>query len=201
MEIVSVLSALIAALSALAAIRSSRRALELERQANLHASEANLHIEKANTVGVKSWTDQYFFNVREWADEGCNNIAKAIHLNDIEDKQERVKQSIAIKAALSALIDRGRWYFPNQWQEEIGTNKETAYRGIRQKVLDPLVYSYDLIKKPSSVKNGLNEGELVSLQRRFVSRVQEVLDPRKRDEEVAEILRQFEVSEKLREAK
>ena len=99
---------------------------------------------------------------------------------------------------LSSLIDTGRWYFPNQWTDDYGTHKEPAYRGMRQPVLDYVVEAYDLLKDSHSTES--LRAELIAAQREFVSHIQEVLDPRKREQEIKKILVEFEASERLRNA-
>src|SRR3546814_5379018 len=51
-----------------------------------------------------------------------------------------------ILARLSALLDSGRWYFPNRHAEQIGSHKPAAYRGLRQPVLDAIFAAYDCIR-------------------------------------------------------
>ena len=98
---------------------------------------------------------------------------------------------------LSSAIDRGRWFFPNQWNDEIGLHKEPAYRGLRQPILDHLVAAYDLVKNMKAATDGASVSDLVHYQRCFVSEVQQVLNPRRRNEEVERVNKQFTISEKL----
>jgi hypothetical protein len=49
-------------------------------------------------------------------------------------------------ARLSAMIDKGRLFFPNFSHDVVGTDKPLAFRGHRQAILDRLVEIYDLIK-------------------------------------------------------
>ena len=80
-------------------------------------------------------------------------------------------------AELSALIETGRFYFPNIDQHDnFGANKPLAYRGYRNVVLDFLVYEYQLFDREDSNKY-VEHAE--SLQRLFTSYVYQYLDPKK----------------------
>jgi predicted component of type VI protein secretion system len=196
-DIFTALGVVVAGLAALLAGYFSRKTLEYSSRAEGFALTANEHADHANILSAHTWLDQYLCNVRAWADEACECISMAIHSKHLEES----RRSEALFTALhkiSALIDRGRWFFPNQWSDEYGKDKEPAYRGIRQPILDQLVESYDLIKEIQ--KSGSFEYVLLLThsQRLFVSEVQQVLDPRRRNEEVQRIYQQFAISEKLR---
>jgi len=84
---------------------------------------------------------------------------------------------------LSALIDQGRMYFPNQAPESKGRDKPSAYQGQRQIILTVLVRIYDLVMKFDA--NGADGDskkvvrEFSDYRRRFVSEAQLALDPRR----------------------
>ncbi|MFZ4288557.1 hypothetical protein [Variovorax sp. HJSM1_2] len=184
-------SSALAVVFAIVARRATKEADICQREAvELSKKNAEL-LEKQHQLELRTWTDQYFISVREWANEVACAASEAIHICDHLD----VPRKLDIQIRLSALIDTGRWYFPNQWKDDYGTEKYPAYRGIRQPVLDCVVATYDLIGDASASKE-----QLVAVQREFVSHIQEALDPRKRDEEIKRILREFEQSERLRNA-
>jgi hypothetical protein len=84
---------------------------------------------------------------------------------------------------LSASIDKGRLYFPNFEHDSHGAEKEAAFRGIRQPILDRLVEIYDLVKDiDANVANQIEavRQPLMSKKRAFVSEVQSAVDPRRR---------------------
>ncbi len=83
----------------------------------------------------------------------------------------------------------GRWYFPNRDHDKKGKNKEPAYRGVRQPCLDWVVFAYDIFADQQNTV-GARE-QLVSCQRHFVSCIQEVLDPRSREEAIERVLTDF----------
>jgi hypothetical protein len=190
------LATAVAIISAVVAARSSKAADRHQEEAAQHAKRSAELLEKEHQLKLREWTDQYFNSVRIWAEHVCYAISEATHVIEHPELNGDLKRPILIR--LSSLIDTGRWYFPNQWTDDYGTHKEPAYRGIRQPVLDCLVKAYDLLKDSQPTEN--SKAELIATQREFVSYVQEVLDPRQREQEIKKILVEFEVSERLRNA-
>lgn len=184
-------STALAVVLAVVAHRASKEADKYQKEAAELSKKNTELLERQHNLELRAWTDQYFTSVREWANEVCCGVSEAIHTIGSEDEQRR----LSIQIRLSALIDTGRWYFPNQWKDDYGTHKEPAYRGIRQPVLDCVVDAYRLLEAADASKEGL-----VAAQREFVSHIQEALDPRKREEEIKRILKEFEQSERLRNA-
>lgn len=85
-------------------------------------------------------------------------------------------------AKLSALIECGRFYFPNiDKNDSYGMEKPLAYRGYRNITLDYLVFFYDIVNKESYVNYSKH---LEHLQKLFTSRIFEVLSPNKHNKEV-----------------
>lgn len=81
-------------------------------------------------------------------------------------------------ARLSALIEQGRFYFPNiDKGDGFGAEKPPAYRGYRNLALDFLVASYNLLHEDPS-----NEAsrKLELLQRHFTSIVFQLVRPKSR---------------------
>ncbi|MFN4311323.1 MAG: hypothetical protein ACK4FK_12120 [Ferrovibrio sp.] len=151
--------------------------------------------EKQHQLKLKSWTEQYFSDVRNWAEQVCGLISEGCHI--VNHPNENEERAFDVLIRLSALIDTGRWYFPNQWSDEYGTHKPAAYRGLRQPVLDCLVDAYDCLASDEAMDK---KSRLIEIQRDFVSHIQTVLDPRKREHEITKVLKEFEVSERLRNA-
>jgi hypothetical protein len=80
-------------------------------------------------------------------------------------------------ACLSALIEQGRFFFPNIEKPDFGSEKPPAYRGYRNLALDFLVASYNLLHEKVS-KNANDKLEL--MQRHFTSIVFELVRPHDR---------------------
>lgn len=213
--IISGSGAIISALAALAAIRSGHSARHEAREANESAnraqSEANRVANDAARLQALDWTSQYFVAVRIWGDEVTLTISEAMHLSCIRDNEHRELKWNEVRARLSALIDTGRWYFPNKYEGQVGTEKPAAYRGLRRRVLDSVVASYAATPKspafydPDKATNDpatqAAYDTLEKCKRIFVSEIQEVLNPRHREEQVAEVERKFEISDQMKKPK
>ena len=102
------------------------------------------------------------------------------------------------RMTLSALCDRGKWFFPNKFEEQHGTHKEPAYRGIRRRILDHLVSAYKALPKCPSYGDFGSRDSLVASQRAFVSEVQTVLNPRHREQQVSAVVERFGIAEQMR---
>jgi hypothetical protein len=85
-------------------------------------------------------------------------------------------------AKLSSLIEVGRFYFPNkQSKDGYGSKKESAYQGNRDAALDFLVFSYDILRRDNPETH---VELLLKFSRGFTSRVFDVLNPRKHNEQL-----------------
>jgi hypothetical protein len=203
-DIFTALGVVVAGLAALLAGYYSKKTLQYSQCAERSAQEANDHSVHANVLSANTWLDQYMTNVRLWADEGCECISVAIHAVHGDDSRRDELLLTSIQK-LSSLVDRGRWFFPNLWADEYGQNKEPAFRGLRQPILDCLMDAHYAVKRLYELKQNddieqENDAvhELVHCQRIFVSEVQQVLNPRRREREIERITEQFAISEKLR---
>lgn len=195
---------LISGLAALAAIFAG---LEARKAASKAAETALIAQEQANQLQALDWTTQYFADVRRWGDEVTDAISAAIHLFYIVDKQQRASDWNNVRARLSALADRGRWYFPNDLERQYGLEKPPAYRGRRREILDHIVDAYDAVPMaPGFYEIGGDNNDsttsdsydvLVRCQRAFVSEVQTVLNPRHREEQRKVVEQHFDLSDKM----
>ena len=88
------------------------------------------------------------------------------------DGSDNRKRELLVR--LSALIEQGRFYFPNIKQQEYGLDKPPAYRGYRNLALDFLVASYRLHQKPPSAKLAI---QAKHLQQLFTSVIYEIVRP------------------------
>ncbi|WP_156966934.1 MULTISPECIES: hypothetical protein [Paraburkholderia] len=154
--------------------------------------------EHANEIAYNAWIDQYFDGVRIWADEVSNTIQMGLHVGKLAPSKDRDERLLSIRATLASLTDRGRWHFPNEWQEKYGTHKAPAYRGFRQPVVTSVVRAYQVLQKIDSLPDGALNELMVKHQREFVSAIQEVLDPRSRANEAQRIIKRFADVERMR---
>src|SRR5260370_37839018 len=88
----------------------------------------------------------YFASLRAWADQITDLLSEAIHFAELDPQRCAdggcFEQRNRIRVALSSLIDRGRFFFPNLHTDQHGQHKERAFQGYRQEVLNSLVAAY-----------------------------------------------------------
>ncbi len=118
-NIIGIISAIIAVISALVSAYFSHRSI--------------LSSERARR-------QQYFSELRQWADEVTGVLSRASHLCKYTSVSElKTGDVVLLMTELSSLIDRGRWFFPNIIPNKYGQDKPEASKGIRQVTLTRLV--------------------------------------------------------------
>ena len=138
----------------------------------------------ALVIGLLAWRQnstkmkvQWVFKVQEWGTECINILSEAEHLR-LMDRHESDyhlrKQKVLFR--LSALIDRGRLLFNNVEKKAYGKYKYPAYRGLRPKILDPLVAYYKSLEEPQ-VHESVVSIRLNKWRRYFVSVLQDEAGP------------------------
>lgn len=125
----------------------------------------------------------------EWGSEAIDSLADAIALAELcrthlpESEIETRKSAIA--ARISALVDKGRLFFPNIDPEARGVDKEHAYRGSRPPILDAMMYAYYEVRGLSRSRgpSPMDTAQFIfDCRRLLVSELQGHLDPRRQDE-------------------
>lgn len=163
--VLTLVSAFVAVVSALVArgeTRRQRRIQEEQLRAQLDSASLAWGTEAIETMGE------------------AIRLAQSVHLREGEFKSQRLD----IAGRLSALVDRGRLFFPNVDAKTHGTDREAAYRGNRPPILDALVYAYyeTLRLGEGSVRADDSAAFLTRCRRFLVSELQVHLDPRRLDE-------------------
>lgn len=126
-----------------------------------------------------------------WAGEVIERLADAHRL--IRERRDGAMtdetfylQRSEMRARISALLDRGRIFFPNAPLEgDTQGDKEHAFRGKRQPALDAINRCYRVVSDSGKKDSfDLSEGvrRIVSERRLFVSEVFKEIDPRRRRE-------------------
>lgn len=127
-------------------------------------------------VSVETFKFNNDTQLMNWANRVVAAMAEAYHLTDKTDVH-------ALATTLSALIDEGRWYFPNKGKKETDNEKPGAYRGNRQVVLDHIVAVYDaVVAMPNADEQAWHKhmASVHEARRHFVSEIQHAVDPRRR---------------------
>jgi hypothetical protein len=169
-SVVPLVSAAIALIAALSSLYFYRKTLKAQ--------------DRAHTIAVAGWKQQYVAQLQTWTDEASDVLAEAVHLCEL-DPAKTIEPSFfnrrhIVRIRLSSLIDRGRWFFPNDTSTGYGDHKLSGFKGFRDEILDPLVDSYRLIGALDFTDKINNEGlrqKLVVSKKQFVSSAQIVLDP------------------------
>jgi hypothetical protein len=159
-------SAIIALVSALFSWRMMRRQDK--------RSAASLKL--AHDNDIIRWSDEAIVVMAEAHEMLCE---KGVAYPDAEFLQKRS----VCRARISAIIDRGRLFFPNvDLGDAHGVDKEAGYQGHRQPALEALVAAYRLLGQA-----GLQAGpdskaseELMAIRRGFVAEVFKAVEPERR---------------------
>lgn len=172
-----------AAISIFAAMQA-RRDTKLQRNLELFAVE-----------------QEYFRDLRQWADRAIELLTEAIFLARLDRSKQNPEafeeRWSRCRRDLSALIEQGRLFLPNQAADGIGADKSPAYQGFRSPGLNPLVKAYTLLgdfyREPGRFPARATTNELWDLRKEFVSYIQNLLDPQAR-RKMLEHLRQTDAA-------
>ncbi|MEL6748041.1 MAG: hypothetical protein AAFO79_09550 [Pseudomonadota bacterium] len=171
---VPVASVLISALAAIIAWRTARKQSRLQLQ--VAREERRLMLEQ-----IRLQRDS---DIIAWSRETIVTLTRMeSHLANANRTTQAIGQSFdpqALLAGLSAQIDIGRIYFPNDFVHGKGEDKPRAYRGSRQPILDNLVACYDVFHS-AACDMRTQPSEAVSVitknRREFVSQAQLAINP------------------------
>lgn len=129
---------------------------------------------------------EWMREVRSWASKVINVLSQASY--GAKAKESGPIEQMKWAQELSALIEMGRFYLPNQRQDEYGMDKPFAYRGFRHAALDPLVAAVWAIQ--GDAKSTVPKAAILrELNREFVSALFRILGPEHHNKGVARIIR------------
>lgn len=157
---------------------------------------SNLRREQLNQkMAAAKWKREYFADLLRWSDEAMLQLSEAMHLCDLDPLPAELAKfrdtRHALRVKLSAQIDRGRWFFPNEPADDIGVDKQEAYRGHRHRVLEGLVRAYQglgSLGDSGQADHRELRQEMDHAKRLFTSEIQKILDPRTRESEFRKLL-------------
>lgn len=123
--------------------------------------------------------------VMNWANRTVAAMAEAQHLCASPNVSALYvnERGIALATTLSAMIDEGRWFFPNMARRTSDGEKPGAYRGERQPILEQVFAAYQAVNEMSRNDDAPREAlaqKIDAAKRHFVSEVQRAVDPRRR---------------------
>jgi len=152
---------------------------------------------RSNRVATHVAALEWSRDLRSWASEAIDVLACASYATADTDKKriDRSSELVHCRHRMSALIDRGRFFFPNQQDDQVGGDKPTAYRGWRHRALDPLVAAEVILSgRVGSGKFESRSEALIAMRREFVSSIQRVLAPEIANAEIARLVRDAHVA-------
>ena len=198
---IAIVAVLVSLCAAFWSIKSSKEALRISEKTNEIS-------QKANSFEAINMTTQYVSNIIEWGDSVVLSMTEGAQICKISSDSDRETKCLEVRTRLSYLIDTGRWYFPNSFHNDVGTSKPNAYRGYRQPILDYVVEAYKTLDQTplfigdkdssDSVSSRLSRNELINLKREFTSCIQDVLDPRKREQIVINLKSEYDVIDSMK---
>ncbi len=146
--------------------------------------------ERRNATSLKLAYDS---NVIDWADEILHVLSdahemlieKGVSYADAEFPPRRSD----VRSRLSALIDRGRVFFPNRTDTDHGADKDMGFQGHRQEILNTLVRGYVAIDNSGAGPgpDRASADALMGERRKFVAEVFKAVDPVRRGRKIEEI--------------
>ncbi len=175
--VVALVSTVISIIAIIVSLRTAQQQQELSRQ--LAEEEHALLFEQVRTQrdsGIIGWTKECVDVLSE-----CESFVICYSPTDLQGEvRDRYN---ALYHRLSALIDQGRMFFPNQEPDGKGGDKPAAYRGYRQLILTVLVRAYDRLADftgtTSEAERQQLRQSLMALRRLFVSEAQLAINPRR----------------------
>lgn len=132
--------------------------------------------------------NDYINYLATWHGQVVGVLIRASH-QDLDRESIEHRSELA---TLSALIEQGRFFFPNI-KNAYGSDKPPAYRGHRNLALDFLVAAYNLLKKEPTLKN---KAQLELLQKYFTSVVFEIVQPEQRLKTIKALTNRYFIEEK-----
>jgi hypothetical protein len=176
-----------------AAFDARRSATAQRRDAEVLRNETK----RQGTIALEAMLLDYHKAILSWADESINWLSEARSLTYLDPSKMNEGNFFTLRAEclskLSALIDRGRLFFPNEAPDQHGQDKPRAFRGFRPVVLDQLKDVYDVVgelqsARPSSRPARELRETITKCKKEFVSEIQRVVDPQERQRRLIDIL-------------
>lgn len=122
-----------------------------------------------------------------WAHEAIDQVSQAAALargRGVAYAADEVRRrAFETCQSLSSLADRGRLFFPNESPQAHGADREAAFQGYRQPILDAVVFASTRIGRldaDSATPDKEAAEFLTKCRRLLVSEAQNAIDPRRR---------------------
>lgn len=179
-------AAVLAAIALIISLYTARAQMKMAKQLADEQGEANAALAREHqALLIEQVSIQRDSDILRWTEQVIDILSDAdsfvaelgtLAFDDLAEARRR-----RLLSRLSALIDHGRMYFPNERPEAKGAGNPLAYRGHRQAILDALVFSYEALKEAPLVKSAPEATELcakiLGFRRQFVSEAQAAINP------------------------
>jgi hypothetical protein len=122
--------------------------------------------------------------VIDWGAEVINALTDAERVARTRTHPSFGEAREHLMSRLSALVDRGRLFFPNVSHDLVGLDRPFANRGFRPPILDAIMLVHERVRRLDPAGGAdlvqADGGQLFEARRAFVSELQRALDPRRR---------------------
>lgn len=129
---------------------------------------------------IETQLSKYDSEMVAWGVKGIEalSLAHTYVLTDFfgKDARDAMIAKGELQAALSALIDAGRLYFPNRNPDLVGLDRSYAQRGFRPAILDSLMIVHEEMRKLDPAHKQQVADNIFAARRVFVSELREDLD-------------------------
>jgi hypothetical protein len=145
-------------------------------------------VDKQTALQVETLKMEMDSEVFAWVHEAIDAVSDAISLADGRGKiyaaDEFRTRAFETGHKLSSIADRGRLLFPNESPDTHGQDKEGAFQGYRQPILDAVVFACGQLARLEAEGGPDQDAErvLTRCRRLLVSEAQNALDPRRREQ-------------------
>jgi hypothetical protein len=138
-------------------------------------------------VALQNLRQQRDSDMIQWSNRALDHFCTAEMIlrqeyHSITSQAEYEKVRLWTMRDISCCIDQGRLFFPNVDHDKHGQHKETAFRGLRPRALDCLVFTYRLLSNDARYDHvhafEAHRKDVTDFKRQFISDVQSELDPR-----------------------
>lgn len=147
------------------------------------ASVISYKLGRRSEFAIAEWMRE----LRLWAGKVIVALSKASY--GVADEKFTSKERDLHAQEISALIEIGRFYLPNQQPKKHGIDKPVAYRGFRHAALDPLVAAVRVLQHGTG--DAVDENKVMwELQREFVSMLFNILGPDHHNKMIGRMIRE-----------
>lgn len=134
------------------------------------ASTISYRLGRRSEFAVAEWMRE----LRSWAEKVIVELSEASY--GLASSECTTNERNLRARNISALVEIGRFYLPNQQPDQHGNDKPPAYRGFRHAALDPLVAAVRVLQHGPG--ESVDESQVLwELRREFVSILFNILGP------------------------